>query len=85
MVLCASGLTRLLPKCIDHVTDTLDEVAELTAPLRATLKLQIETGRLLPWFDKVALVRVIELYTYLTGNPFILDLPSELKNKSFLS
>jgi hypothetical protein len=81
MVLCASGLTRLLPKCIDHVTDTLDEVAELTAPLRATLKLQIETGRLLPWFDKVALVRVIELYTYLTGNPFILDLPSELKNK----
>ena len=32
------------------LTETLDHVAKLTDPLRATLKLQCETGRLLPWY-----------------------------------
>lgn len=57
------------------ITDTLDDVARITQPLRHTLKLQIETNRILPWYQPGDLVPVTELYTRLTGNPFWLNLP----------
>jgi hypothetical protein len=59
------------------LTETLDHVAKLTAPLRATLKLQCETGRLLPWYPADSLVPIIEIYTRLMGNPFWLDIEQE--------
>jgi hypothetical protein len=59
------------------LTETLDHVAKLTDPLRATLKLQCETGRLLPWYPADSLVPVIEIYTRLMGNPFWLDIEQE--------
>lgn len=59
------------------LTETLDHVAELTDPLRATLKLQCETGRLLPWYPADSLVPVIEIYTRLMGNSFWLDIEQE--------
>ena len=52
------------------LTETLDHVARITEPLRATLKLQCETGRLLPWYANDDLVSITELYTRLMGNPF---------------
>ena len=59
------------------LTETLDHVARITEPLRATLKLQCETGRLLPWYPADSLVPVIEIYTRLMGNPFWLDIEQE--------
>ncbi|MEM5461892.1 hypothetical protein VSR69_45215 [Paraburkholderia phytofirmans] len=59
------------------LTETLGHVAQLTAPLRATLKLQCETGRLLPWYRADDVVPFTELYTRLTGNPFWLDIERE--------
>ncbi|CAG9185547.1 hypothetical protein LMG23992_05574 [Cupriavidus laharis] len=56
------------------LTETLDRVAKLTEPLRATLKLQCETERLLPWYPVDSLVPVVELYTRLAGNPFWLGI-----------
>ncbi|KRB81048.1 hypothetical protein [Noviherbaspirillum sp. Root189] len=56
------------------LTETLDRVAQLTQPLRDTLKLQCETGRLLPWYRENDVVPFIELYTRVTGNPIWLDI-----------
>jgi hypothetical protein len=52
------------------LTETLDHVARISSPLRETLKLQCETGRLLPWYPASSIVPIHELYTRLTGNPF---------------
>lgn len=59
------------------LTETLDHVARITEPLRATLKLQCETGRLLPWYSLDSVVPVIEIYTRLMGNPFWLKIDRE--------
>ena len=56
------------------LTETLDHVAKLTDPLRATLKLQCETGRLLPWYRADDLVPFTGSYTRLMGNLFWLDI-----------
>jgi len=54
----------------DSLKETLDHVAKITAPLRETLKLQCESGRILPWYAVDAVVPILEVYTRLTGNPF---------------
>ncbi|WP_226383232.1 hypothetical protein [Burkholderia mayonis] len=59
------------------LTETLDHVATLTEPLRATLKLQCETGRLLPWYTAHDIVPFTELYTRISGSPFWLEMESE--------
>ncbi|WP_233887969.1 hypothetical protein [Paraburkholderia flagellata] len=56
------------------LTQTLDHVATITEPLRTTLKLQCETGRLLPWYPPDTVVPVTEIYPRLTGNPFWLKI-----------
>ncbi|WP_194727363.1 hypothetical protein [Noviherbaspirillum malthae] len=67
--------TQPVPDMFRHLlTETLDRVARLTQPLRDTLKLQCETGRLLPWYRENDVVPFIELYTRVTGNPFWLDI-----------
>ena len=58
----------------DILTEALDRAVSITQPLRDTLKLQTETGRLLPWYDQNDTVRVIDLYPQLTGNPFWLEM-----------
>jgi hypothetical protein len=65
----------------DILTTTLDQVAATTEPLRRTIKSQIETGRILPHFEKRELVRVAELYTCLTGNPFVIRLPDDVRRQ----
>lgn len=70
--------TQPVPEMFRSVlTETLERVAYITSPLRATLKLQCETGRVLPWFDQNAMVPFTELYTYWTGNPFWLSFDRE--------
>ncbi|MDO9421066.1 MAG: hypothetical protein Q7T66_10415 [Herminiimonas sp.] len=59
------------------LTDTLERVADITAPLRETLKLQCQSGRLLPWYQKNELVPFTQLYTHITGNPFWLAIKRE--------
>ncbi|MFM0503221.1 hypothetical protein [Paraburkholderia caffeinilytica] len=56
------------------LTETLDHVARITEPLRATLRLQCESGRLLPWYAVNSVVPLIEIYTRLMGNPFWLNI-----------
>jgi hypothetical protein len=63
------------------LTDTLDQIVKATEPLRRTLQLQIETGRILPQFEKGEYVRAAEIYTYLTGNPFMVRYPEELRHQ----
>ncbi|MHB9842124.1 hypothetical protein Q8F57_046010 [Paraburkholderia terrae] len=55
------------------LTQTLEHVERLTEPLRATLKRQCETGRLLPWYGVNDLVPFTQAYVRLTGNPFWLN------------
>ncbi len=63
------------------LASTLDQVAVLTEPLRRTLRHQIETGRVLPQFEKGELVRVADLYPYLTGNPFVIRFPDDVRRE----
>lgn len=68
-VLCEA--TQPVPEMFrELLTETLDRVAKISEPLRATLKLQCETGRLLPWYPIDSVVRFVDIYTHLTGNPF---------------
>ncbi|OXC80737.1 hypothetical protein [Caballeronia sordidicola] len=59
------------------LTETLDHVVKLTEPLRETLKLQCESGRLLPWYRANDVAPFTELYTRLMGNPFWLGIERE--------
>lgn len=59
------------------LSETLDEVVRISTPLRETLRLQVQSGRWLPWYRPDDLVPVTELYGRLTGNPFWLNIPAE--------
>lgn len=59
------------------LTDSLDRVARVTQPLRDTLKVQCETGRILPWYNPSDVIPITELYPRLTGNPFWLKIDRE--------
>lgn len=65
----------------ETLTSTLEQVVAATEPLRRTLRRQIETGRILPQFERSELVRAVELYTFLTGNPFVVRLPTDVRRK----
>jgi len=74
--------TQHVPQMFEElISDALGRAAELTAPLRATLQLQVESRRLLPWFEPDSLVSVTQLYPYLSGNPFWADLPKENRSR----
>jgi hypothetical protein len=73
---------QFVPLMFEEIlTATLDEVVRATEPLRRTLRRQIETGRILPQFESGDLVRAADLYTYLTGNPFVTDLPEDIRRR----
>lgn len=79
MVLFESA--QYIPEIFQEIlTETLDEALAITSPLRDTLRLQVETGRMFPWYDKEDLVSVTELYTRVTGNLFWLDLPKDVSD-----
>ena len=69
------------PMFEDLIVSSLGRAAELTTPLRATLRLQVESGRLLPWFEADSIVPITQLYPYLTGNPFWTDLSKESRTR----
>jgi hypothetical protein len=73
-------------RIIEH---TLDNVRQLTEPLRKTLKAQVESRRVFSQFDPSFLIPALELYTMLTGNPFLTELSrssrKELENRYRLS
>lgn len=67
--------TQPVPEMFREIlTESLDRVARLTQPLRNTLKLQCETGRILPWYNASDVIPLAELYSQVTGNPFWLDM-----------
>ena len=62
--------TQFVPEIFrDELERTLMEVARITAPLRATLRAQYESGRLLPMYEPDSLVDAVQMYVRLTGNP----------------
>lgn len=70
--------TQYVPQMFEElISEALGRAAELTSPLRKTLRLQVETGRLLPWFGYDDVVPITQLYTHLTGNPFWVGLAEE--------
>lgn len=72
--------TQYVPSMFETaLTETLDEVARVTQPLRETLRRQVEENRILSWFRRDQLVSAIELYPYLTGNPVLLALSDQEK------
>jgi hypothetical protein len=71
-----------VPSVFEEVlASTLDHVVDVTEPLRRTLRKQLETGRILPQFEIGGLVRVAEIYTYLTGDPFVVMLPESIRRE----
>lgn len=53
------------------IQESLNRIEHLTIPLRDRLKAQSLTDRILPEFGLNQMVPVVELYPYLSGNPFI--------------
>jgi len=53
--------------------ETLDDIADKTALLRQKLQSQIDTGRIFPEFSEDQLVPITEVYTLLTGEPFVYE------------
>jgi hypothetical protein len=69
--------TQFVPDIFrDELERTLRQVEVMTAPLRATLKAQYETGRLFPMYPPGQLVDAVEMYVRLTGNPMWAKKPS---------
>jgi hypothetical protein len=67
--------TQPVPDMFRQVlTETLERAAQLTQPMRDTLRLQCESGRLLPWYSETDVVHFVDLYTRITGNPSWLDI-----------
>jgi hypothetical protein len=72
---------QYIPQIFQEIlTETLDQALSITSPLRNTLRLQVETGRLLPWYAREDLVPVSELYSRVTGNLFWLALPKDVSD-----
>lgn len=70
--------TQFVPEMFrEELERTLQEVEALTAPLRATLRAQYETGRLFPMYRPDELVGAVEMYVRLTGNPMWAKEPSD--------
>jgi len=63
------------------IENTLNNIHRITEPLRRTLERQITSGRILPQFHPKSLVPAIDLYTILSGNPFVLKLDREARRK----
>lgn len=76
--------TQFVPSIFeDLICSILDEVARMTAPLRQTLKAQIESGRVLPMYPLDSIQPVSSLYTHLTGNALHKDIPCEIADGYF--
>ncbi|MFQ3217135.1 hypothetical protein [Paraperlucidibaca sp.] len=76
--------TQHVPKIFECLLEeTLDNAVSLTSPLRKTLKLQVESGRIIPNFHPEDLVPAPLLYPYLTGNPFWVAM-NELKQTDWV-
>lgn len=56
------------PMFEDIIKDSLAHAARITAPMRDRLRLQVETGRLLPEFSPEDLVPAWDLYTRVAGS-----------------
>jgi hypothetical protein len=68
--------TQFVPEMFrEEVISILDGVLALTAPLRATLKAQFESGRVFPQYEPDELVEATTMYVHLTGNPVWLNRP----------
>ncbi|MFJ3317882.1 hypothetical protein ACIPLR_21200 [Herbaspirillum huttiense] len=66
--------TQYVPDAFREIlTESLSRIEALTSPLRNTLQMQSESGRLFPWYRSDELVRFIDLYPRITGNPFWLQ------------
>ncbi|WP_271009429.1 hypothetical protein [Paucibacter sp. B51] len=69
--------TQFVPDMFrEPLESTLAEVAVLTAPLRATLKAQYESGRIFPMYELDQLVDSVEMYVRMSGNPVWAAVPS---------
>jgi hypothetical protein len=76
--------TQFVPEMFREIlTETLEEVERLTAPLRKTLRAQCETGRLMPMYPLDAILPVPELYVHLTGMALFREIPETVVQAFF--
>jgi hypothetical protein len=78
--------TQFVPDMFrEAVESTLGEVVLLTAPLRATLRAQFESGRIFPMYAPNELVDSVELYVRMSGNPIWAEPPISAELEGRLS
>ena len=70
--------THHVPRMFEDIVDeTLEKVAAITSPIRATLKAQSLSGRIFSSFRERQLVPILHLLPFISGNPFWLEFGEE--------
>nr|WP_315475941.1 hypothetical protein [uncultured Undibacterium sp.] len=67
--------SQFVPKIFEEILiETMEQLEQLTRPLRTTLVSQFKTNRILANYEKDELVPLTELYTIVSSNPFWLNI-----------
>lgn len=71
--------TQYIPSVFESlICEILDHTAQITAPLRKTLKLQTDSGRVLPMYSPESIQPISVLYSRLTGSVLFKDIPDNV-------
>ena len=75
---------QFVPSIFEQImTETLEEVERLTAPMRRILKAQCQTGRIFPMYAPDALIPAERMYLQMTGNVLVRDLEERVYKPYF--
>ncbi|NHZ91056.1 hypothetical protein F2P45_18835 [Massilia sp. CCM 8733] len=71
--------TQFIPSVFETlIGEILDHVAQITGPLRKTLKMQTDSGRILPMYSPESVQPISVLYSRLTGSVLFKDVPDNV-------
>lgn len=71
--------TQYIPAIFeDLICNTLEDVLGMTAPLRKTLKMQVDSGRVLPMYSPESVLPISTMYSHITGSVLFKDIPSDV-------
>lgn len=69
------AIQHIPPLFDEALSSTLDDIFRITTPMRQRLQLQCQSGRIFPEYGADELVHVFDIYTHLTGEPFLFEDP----------
>lgn len=71
--------TQYIPSIFEElICSILEDVSRMTAPLRKTLKMQVESGRILPMYRPESVQPISAMYAHITGNVLFKDIPGDV-------